>query len=298
VRLAGAVNNDDLAFLGGALATLGAWQLTASLLPTLPRARGRVGSGLWLAVALVGVVAAGWAKLTGLLLTGAMVTAVIAYLLWRKRWRFTWHAIRPWHWAWALAVLFALALVLAPYIAYTIHYGSPTPNTPAQIALLNDGARAAGWVDLPRKSFAGYVGYFIVAFVIDWMPTLGARNVFNYAMLAFPVAALGCALAGIMLSLNRLLRRQETALDVVVISGTVALSATLAIHIVFSYGRYVATGWLMDAYPRYYLPLAAIVPLACLSLLAAIETPRWRTGLLAFLIAGPVLFRIFGAPLA
>jgi hypothetical protein len=53
----------------------------------------------------------------------------------------------------------------------------------------------------------------------------------------------------------------------------------------------------MGAYPRYYLPLIAIVPLACLSLLAAVQAPRWRNGLLAFLIAGPVLFRIFGAPL-
>jgi hypothetical protein len=53
----------------------------------------------------------------------------------------------------------------------------------------------------------------------------------------------------------------------------------------------------MDAYPRYYLPLAAIVPLAGLSLLAAIKSPRWRAALLAFLIAGPAIFRIFGAPL-
>ena len=65
----------------------------------------------------------------------------------------------------------------------------------------------------------------------------------------------------------------------------------------YSYGRYAATGWLMDAYPRYYLPLVAIVPLACLSLVAAVETPRRRAALLAFLIVGPVLFRIFGAPL-
>ena len=54
----------------------------------------------------------------------------------------------------------------------------------------------------------------------------------------------------------------------------------------------------MDAYPRYYLPLVAIVPLACLSLPPGLETPRWRNALLAFLIAGPVLFRIFGAPWA
>jgi len=82
-----------------------------------------------------------------------------------------------------------------------------------------------------------------------------------------------------------------------VIAGALAFAATFAIHVAYSYGRHVATGWLMDAYPRYYLPLATIVPLAGLSLLAAIEAPRWRNGLLALLVAGPVIFRIFGAPL-
>ncbi|HTZ03798.1 MAG TPA: hypothetical protein VMC05_15810, partial [Xanthobacteraceae bacterium] len=101
----------------------------------------------------------------------------------------------------------------------------------------------------------------------------------------------------LVLSLRRLWRRRESTLDVIVVAGSLSIAATLAIHVVYSYGRYVATGWLMDAYPRYYLPLIAIVPLACLSLLAAVEAPRWRNGLLAFLISAPVLFRIFGAPL-
>jgi hypothetical protein len=92
-------------------------------------------------------------------------------------------------------------------------------------------------------------------------------------------------------------RRRESALDVVVAAGAYGIAATFAIHVFYSYGRYAATGWLMDAYLRYYLPLIAIVPLACLSLFAAIETPRWRSVLPAFLVAGPVLFRIFGAPL-
>jgi hypothetical protein len=111
------------------------------------------------------------------------------------------------------------------------------------------------------------------------------------------VTALGCAFGGAALSMQRLLRHKETPLDVVVTAGALAIAATLAVHVIYSYGRYAATGWLMDAYPRYYLPLIAIVPLACLSLLNAIEPPRWRNALLAFLIAGPVLFRIFGAPL-
>ena len=86
-------------------------------------------------------------------------------------------------------------------------------------------------------------------------------------------------------------------LDVVVMAGALAIAATFAIHVTYSYGRYAATGWLMDAYPRYYLPLIAIVPLACLSLLAGLQTPRWRNALLALLISGPMLFRLFGAPL-
>jgi hypothetical protein len=275
VPIAGAINNDNLAFLGGAVATLGAWQLVAT---------DRAG---WLAVALLGLIAASWAKLTGLLLIGAMLGAVIAYLLWRRR--LSWSALMP--------IALAFALAAAPYIIYAVQYGSPTPQTPAQIALLEDGARTAGWADLPRKSFASYVVYFVIAFIADWMPALGERNVLQYSMLAIPVAALGCALMGIALSLRRLWRRQDTALDVVVVAGTVALVATFAIHVTYSYGRHLATGWLMDAYPRYYLPLAAIVPLAGLSLLADVKAPRWRAALLAFLIAGPAIFRVFGAPL-
>lgn len=275
VQLAGAVNNDNLAFLGGAVVTLAVWQLVAT------------DRSFWLALALAGVVAASWAKLTGLLLTAGMVIAILAYLLRRGRMR----------WTWVMGASFALALAAAPYAIYAIQYGSPTPETPAQVALIVDGARAAGWADLPRKTFPEYFAHFVEAFVAGWMPTLGARNVFNSAMLAVPAAALASALAGTVLSLRRLWRRHETPLDVVVMAGTAALVTTFTIHVGYSYGRHLATGWLLDAYPRYYLPLAAIVPLAGLSLLAAIRPPQWRVGLLAFLIAGPILFRIFGAPL-
>jgi hypothetical protein len=273
--LAGAVNNDNLAFCGGAVALLGAWQLLAG------------GRESFLALALLGVVAAAWAKLTGFLLTAGFVGGIVAYLLWRRRLSA----------AWAVAAALVFLLAAAPYVEYLLRYGSPTPETPAQIALIADGARAAGWSDLPRHSLPGYFVYFIGAFVADWMPALGARSAFNDAMLAVPVAALGCVLAGVALSLRRLWRRQETPLDVTVVAGMLAIGATFAIHVGYSYGRYAAAGWLMDAYPRYYLPLIAIVPLACLSLLTAIQTPRWRNALLAFLIAGPVIFRLFGAPL-
>jgi hypothetical protein len=273
--IAGSINNDNLAFLGGAFATLGVWQCVST------------GRRVWFALALVGMVAASWAKLTGLLLTGGMVSGAIAYLLWQRR--------LPW--SWAAAALLVLLLAAAPYLVFIWQYGSPTPETPAQIALIKDGARVAGWSDLPRRSFPVYLFYFVTAFAAEWMPTLAARNVLNYAMLSIPAAALACAFAGIALSVHRLWRRTESALDVVVLAGALAFVGTFAIHVVYSYGRYAATGWLMDAYPRYYLPLAALVPLACLSLLAAIESPRWRGALLGFLIAAPIVFRLFGAPL-
>jgi hypothetical protein len=275
VPIAGAVNNDNLAFLGGAVAMLGAWQLIAT------------GRNAWLMLALVGVIAASWAKLTGLLLTAGFINSVVVYLMLQKK-------LSP---LWASVTALALMIAAAPYIAFIWQYGSPTPETPAQLALIADGARVAGWADLPRQSFPLYLIHFIGDFIADWMPTLGARSDFNYAMLILPVAAVSCALAGIALSLRRIWARQETPLDVIVVAATAAIAATLVIHVTYSYGRYVATGWLMDAYPRYYLPLIAFVPLASVSALNAVSTPRWRNALLALLIGGPVLFRIVGAPL-
>ncbi len=283
VPLAGTVNNDNLAFCGGAVALVGVWQLLTT------------GRENFLALALAGVVLAGWAKLSGLLLSAGLVSGVVAYMVWRRQ--LPWTRTLTGTSTCIIAVALVFALAAAPYIAFFLRYGSPTPETPARIALLTDGARAAGWAELPRQSFPHYLVYFAGAFVADWMPTLGARSDLNYAALVIPVETLGCALAGLAMSLRRLWRRQERVLDVVVIAGAVAIGVTFAIHVTYSYGRYAATGWLMDAYPRYYLPLIAIVPLACLSLLASLQTPRWRNGVLAFLIAGPILFRVFGAPL-
>jgi hypothetical protein len=74
-------------------------------------------------------------------------------------------------------------------------------------------------------------------------------------------------------------------------------AVTFALHVRHAYADHLATGWLEEAYPRYYLPLMAIVPLAGLSLLAAIKSPRWRHVVLGFLIAGPIAFHLLGAPL-
>ena len=109
-------------------------------------------------------------------LTAALVSGVITYMRWHGNLAATW----------LLAAVQVFALAAAPYFGFILRNGSPTPQTPAQLALIADGVRAAGWADLPRLSFPGFVVYFSGAFVADWMPTLGVRNVFNYAVLVIP----------------------------------------------------------------------------------------------------------------
>ena len=272
VPLAGTVNNDSLAFVGGTIATLGAWQLVAT------------GRSEWLIVALAGMALAAWAKLTGFVLTGVIVSAVVIYLIGRGRLR----------WTTAIPLVFVSVLAAAPYVVYLLLYGSPAPETPAQITLL-EAARATGWSDLPRQSFPVYLVFFICTFVADWMPI--GNHTLPLLIILIPAAALITALIGIVLSLGRLRHSRETTLDVMVIAGAAALAITFALHAGYSYNysRHYSSGWMANVDPRYYLPIAAIVPLAGLSVLAAIEDPRWRAALLIFLVGGPMLFLGFGA---
>jgi len=273
--LAGAVNNDNAAFAGGAVTMLGAWQLIAT------------GRARWLALALVGVLVASWAKLTGLMLAGGLLSGVLLWLAGRGRFRMPW--IAP--------LVLVLALAAAPYIVLIVQYGSPTPNTPGQLALLHDGAQLAGWDNTAHMTPLGYTAYFLGSFILEWMPILAPRNALNYGALVIPVIAALCAIAGIAWSLGRIARKTETALDVIVVAGALAFAATLLVHIVFSYQRHVGFGWMMDAYPRYYLPLIAVVPLAGLSLLDATTQPRVRHLLIGFFVVGPIVFRLLAGPL-
>lgn len=273
--LAGAINNDNLAFAGGGIATLASWRLMAT------------GSRASLMAALGVVVIASWAKLTALLLVGGLAGGVLVWLIWRGRFQPRW--IAP--------IAVAALLAGAPYVAFFAQYGSPTPSTPGQIAMLKAGAQAAGWDVAARMSPVSYMVHFISEFVSQWMPTLEPRNMLNYAALAIPVAAILCALAGLMVSIQRIARGNEGPSDIVVAAGALAFTVTFVIHGVFSYQYHLAFGWMTSAYPRYYLPLAALVPLAGLSLLAAIKQPRLRAILVGFLIASPVVFRLLGAPL-
>lgn len=272
VALAAAVNNDNAAFAGGAL-TL------AALYRLLQERRRR-----WLSLALIGVVVAGWAKLTGLLLAGIAAAVVLAFL-WRKK-------DLPRYGA-ALAICGFLVAAL-PYLLFILHYGSPAPETAAQYAMLQTGSKMFGWAQAPRLSFSAYAMSFLSDFLLRTLPVFQPGGPGAYAVFVIPAATAVLAVCGTVISLRRMVRGGEGALDVLVIACAAAVALTFAIHIGFSYRRHLATGWMLDAYPRYYLPLAPLVPLACISAARAITRARVRRAVLAALIAAPLIFTLAG----
>jgi hypothetical protein len=273
--LAGSVNNDNAAFAGGGIATLAAFQLLAT------------GRRSWLMAALGGVILASWAKFTALLLSGGLLAGVLLWLLWRGR-------LQPRS---IMLIAIAALVAAAPYIALLAQYGSPTPRTPGQIAMIKAGAMAVGWDGAERMPAFSFAAHFLSEFVLEWVPTLKPRNALNYSALAIPIVTVFCALAGVFLSVRRIAQGKPAPLHVLIAALALAFAGTFVVHGVFSYQLHTEFGWLTSAYPRYYLPLAALVPLAGLALLEAVKQSSARAVLLVFLIAGPVVLGITGAPL-
>lgn len=273
--LAGAANNDNLGFAGGALSVLGLYAYSASF------------SRSWLIVACVGMIAASAAKLTGLILVGTTLSMTLMLVGMR-------HKVSRID---LLIVAGSLAVAASPYFAFMIQYGSPAPDTPAQSALLRNGADIAGWANEPRMAPAAFVAFFLKSFLKEWMPVLRPRNSLQLALLILPATISLFSVAGWVVSLRAVLNCRPRPLDFLVVSGMASIALTLAVHIAFSYQRHLQTGWVMDAYPRYYLPLIAIIPMAALTFCSTVQSHLLRVVLVAFLIGAPVVFQIFGAPM-
>jgi hypothetical protein len=273
--LAGSVNNDNLAFAGGVFTTLGAYAYVASHRRS------------WLIISCCGMLVASTSKLTALLLGGGFLAALFVLMAMKQ----TTNRIDV-----AIVVVSLIAAAM-PYIVFTLGYGSPAPNTPAHLSVMRNGADVAGWSSEPRMDAATYTIFFLKNFLMEWMPSLRPRNGLQLALLILPVAALALAAAGAAMSTRAIMADRGGPSASIVAAGMLAIVVTLAIHIVFSYQRHLQTGWMMDAYPRYYLPMIAIVPMAALTFTCAIRSPKTRAFLLSFLVAAPLIFELFAAPL-
>lgn len=277
--LAGSVSNDNLAFTGGALATWGAFRLFGAG----PQASQRWG----LAALCLGVLVAGLTKLTGLMLVGGFALALGVLMALRGRLSL----------ASLGCVVAAVGLASIPYAAFALAYGSPAPNTPAQAAMLLQGSIRTGWNAAPRLGPAAYVWHFLREFVLSWLPTLDNRSALNLAAGILPALVVAAALAGAGVAATRL--RGPGGLKApaaIAVSALSAMAGTFVVHIAFSYQRHLQTGWLLDAAPRYYLPLAAAVPIAVIVLTDALPR-RWRPWAVGLFLAEPVLFAVLATPL-
>jgi hypothetical protein len=247
-QLGGSVNNDNLAILGGALAIYGA----ARYLPHRSLAS--------LGLICAGLLLAALAKLTGLMLCGAFVALLFAQ-------------VRP-SAKHLLILAAALSLAVLPYISLWVSYGSPAPETPGQLQMLAEGAREAGWDRQLRLTPWAYLVDFSRQMLSGWMPHLGGRTTLQSAALALPLSLFAIAAIGCWH-------------DPITRAGAGAVAMTSVVHLVFSYERHLETGWLLDAYPRYYLPLLGIWPLAMANTLR--KAPAWLTW---FVIAAPFGFAL------
>lgn len=249
-QLAGTVNNDNLAMLGGALTMFaGARYLD----------RMTVGN---LALLCGGVLVASLAKLTGLLLCSTFLASI---LLQAKS--------APRHWLIAAAVLAVAAL---PYAMLTLRYGSPAPHTAGQVQMLLDGAREAGWDKQQRLGPIAYFLFFCRSMLEGWMPRFGSRTTLQHALLLLPLTIF--ALAALHSWRDRLCR-----------AGAAAVGIMFVVHLSFSYQRHVETGWMLDAYPRYYFPMLGLLPLAIAQALRTLPKSFAYPA-----IAAPLVFAFLG----
>lgn len=106
------------------------------------------------------------------------------------------------------------------------------------------------------------------------MPRLGGRTALQTAALALPLSVFALGVVGC--------RR-----DAITRSGAGAVLIMFSIHLAFSYQRHLDTGWLLDAYPRYYLPLLGLWPIAVVHALT--KAPLWLSW---YVIAAPFVFAL------
>jgi MFS family permease len=265
--LGGAINNDNLAILGGALTVLGAQWLTSRNTP---------GTG-W-ALLIVGGALAALAKLTAGLMTGVFAVAFVAQRWRDQRWRE--RDARDWRWrdekAAAALWLAVQAIACLPYGWYLLRYGSPTPLVESFIAeyrrIAELGTRLLGWRPQEVLSLPAYAGDFLIWLAANWNPVTGMHGWPQAVVLAGPAVVLMLAVPALGANLP-----PRRGADAVIGAGTVALPVMLLLHVLFSYRMYRETGSPpLDAVPRYYFPLAlALVPLAACRTLARLPpAPR------------------------
>ncbi len=262
--LGAAVNNDDLAFLAGAVALLG----------LVRRLEGRTDlltahlAGAGLALALL-------SKATAGLLVGLAVLGVL--FLERRRPAATGRFV--------LALLPWLVLPAFHYVAVLLSYGTPIPS----LAVVDPEAFA-------RSAFVVAPGGPLLS-LPEWgarmLKLLGSTWLSLIGHVAVPVdPAFGLAGPALLLLLAAygLFARARPGPDGDAAGlrlarvAAFAAGATLALNLAWAWNAYGATGRLGGIHARYYLPLLPCLGLAAAAGLERLRSPAWPAAVLAALL--------------
>lgn len=249
--VAGMVNNDNLALLGGGLAFWGLGLMARD--GPGPRTGLLIGGGLALA---------GLAKLTGALTVGFLVVFAHA-LLWSE-----WRRADARNLGTHLAAGIGLGMIGAqPYLANLVVFGAPLPQA-AHLWALNLGPKIVG----PLTFFV----YFMKRFARSW-------SVFRSDPLA--VAAL-LLVVGMAMATARRWRRTMAAVSpapVLAAAGLAAVVAVLAVDFAVVYRVHLTNGFASGVTMRYLLPLWPAIALGAAGAVAEARPARVQGALLALL---------------
>jgi hypothetical protein len=247
--LGGIVTNDNLAWLGGVLCCLGAYRLLRDGI-----------SGGRLALLGAGIALASLAKLTAAMLCGMLMITMFVALAARDGCRTL--ADRR-----VILVLGLCSLTLLPYLWFWIEYGSPAPYTEGHAAILEQRVAHLPQEGDQRHDLPRYAGHFVLSLLMFWPPTV-PRTAIEIALLVVPLGCVALGMVGIVMAWRPPRDRRRSPIEILVLCGTIATAAVMAVHLGFAFGRYLETGWLKGIYPRYYFPLlpllaaAAAIPIA------------------------------------
>ena len=226
---AGFFSNDSLAFLGGSLAVAGAMILLNT---------DHEDAGAGLAITLVGLLLAVAAKLTAALLVGLFVACTLVFFALQRRgfWR---ACLKPL----PLILLVLIAVASIPYLLFIVKYGSPAPNTPGQILLLQGGD--------PNRimPLLQYLWESLLGAISNAGGGLGMVSA--YAL--FFVSVILASLFHIYQLVTG--RGRAGSIPSIALAAGIATALMMLIQLTFSYHRHVTYGWQVELYPRYYFPL-------------------------------------------
>lgn len=244
---ANSISNDTLAIFAAALCLYGGVRLAVRY------------SGWALGCMALGVMLAGSAKLTVLILCGVFSLFVVADIVWRKERNRV---------LTVLVMGVASLIACAPYLYLLIHYGEVTPSTPGHLAMQ---FIANGYPSAEKYGFFSYVLDTFMNVTGDVVrPSNGADM---GPAIAITRILLACSFFALFFSVWLGFSSRASVYDRTIAWGCISILFLWIVALTVGYQRYLAIGVRYDIGLRYFLPFVAVQSAATIRTASQINIP-------------------------